>query len=488
MARSIYAAAFLLLSATAAMAQSVDTLYFLPKSVITISGTVTTKKTFTAEGLKDAVEPGPATVSLGVAADPTAHYIHRADSKLLSKQTYKLELAAGMITGLNGVSEGQAGTILKSVIGLITGIARIGSGSLFSASSPAEVLYAGDFPELSTRRSNVRRSIETMLDKILALEQRLVAEPDLKKRADLRVEIEDLAKAVAHQRAEAEPLDAHFTAWKTRKEDARDQAYEWTLDITDLPVDGGSKWKVLKDVTLGAQMKEIVDGLRIVVSRETPTLNSTAATPPSGTASDALYHRIAIPSVLRVYKVAGDGALVLAQRTTPLLLTSASPVGTLPAPDSKWSKRTVEATFTNGSLTKVGTESSSELAGATEALRGIPTEYLAGLKQANEIDVEERKLKLQGLDTQIERLKKVKEATELDLAQQQLLSVGNGKNSIAALETQIKLLETERALGDSRGAAADRNAIRLENELAKLQIEQAELRRKLEALIEKSEK
>jgi hypothetical protein len=84
---------------------TIDKLYFLPKSVVTVAGAVTAQKAFTNNGLVDANEPGPATVAIGAVADPSAYFYYKADSKLLSKNSISLELSAGgIVSGVNGVS------------------------------------------------------------------------------------------------------------------------------------------------------------------------------------------------------------------------------------------------------------------------------------------------------------------------------------------------------------------------------------------------
>jgi hypothetical protein len=490
MIRPFVVIAMVLASAMSSHAQSVDTLYFLPKSVVTITGTVTTKNTFTASGLVKEAEPGAASVVAGIVADPTAHYFHRADTKLLSKHSYTLELSSGVVAGINSVSEGQAGVILKNVLGIVAGIAKLAAGAPFTAASPVEQAYAGDFPELAKRRTAIKTAIGSMLDAANNLEGQLVVNTDPGKRQEMRLRIDDYVRAISRFRVEAETLDAHFTAWKTRKEDAKEQQYEWIIDADDLLDHSAVEGKKLPEILKAARphVAEVINRMRIVVSRQWTVPTSMPAVPQTGGYTDSVFYRVPLPTTFRIYRVMQDDSLELVRQTSAGLLSAASPIGTAPAPDSKWSKRTVAATFQNGALTKVSAESGSELAAATEAVRGLPAEYLSVLKQTNEISAEQRKLSLNGIDAQLEKLKKQKEKAELELAQEQLVGVGAAKNAIAELETQIKLLETQRAMGDAQNAAGDRNTIRLENELTKLQIEQAELRKKLEALIKELDK
>ena len=477
---------YLLLASTSPVAAQspIDTLYFLPKTVVTISGTVSSKNNFTKDGLVRISEPGPATITTGVVADPSAYYYYRTDSKLLSKNSFTLELSeGGIISGVNSVSESQLGSILRNIVGIVTGLAKIGAGVAFAASSPAEDLYRGDFPELAKRRVMLKTAIDTMLDKMIALQRKLVDEADPKRRAALRDDIADVQKALSTLRVEADGSDAHFAAWKARAEDAQQQSYQWIIDSDDLLPQAAIPGKQLSELEklASTQMRDVIQKLRVIVSLELPPL-PTSASPQLGGHSDLLYHRVVTPSIIRLYRIRPNDSLELVTHTALPVFSKTSTVSALPSPDAKWSKRTLTATFADGALTKVSAETSSELAAATEALRGLPGDYLSSLKQANEVAAEQRTLSLQSIDNRIEQLKKQKELAEAALAQRQIVSVGSAKSTIVELETQIKLLETQRAFSDAQGSAADRNAVRLENEMAKLQLEQAELRRKLDAL------
>lgn len=484
----VVAVCVLVLSVPALASAQVSTLYYLPKSILLVSGTVTTRQAFGPDGTLAVSEPGAASVALGVGTDAAAYYYLSADAKRLSKATVALELSgAGIPTSVNATSEGQAGVILKNIAGLIGGLAARAGGLSFSASSPADAAYERQYPEEGKLRASIKASLSTLTATSVDLQTTMAAEVDAAKRKVLTERLADIRNGIAQLRADGEVSDTHFNAWRTRIEDKQEQVYQWVVDVDGLPLDSevtGRTLAQIKQTAGGRAITPIIDTLRIVLTR-TPVVVAAAAgaaVPKAGETSSSLYYRPASPMILSVYRLTADDRLQLVKQSVESVLSSSTPVATLPAPDTRWSTRTIAATFTAGALTKVTNTAASELAGATDALRGLSGDYLAGVRQSNEIAAEQQKAANQSMDAEIARLQKEKALVEARVAQQQALSLGPAKAEIESLETQIKTLTTQRTLADTQTGAAERDIIRLQNALTTLQIEQATLRQKLDAL------
>lgn len=497
--------ATLLLRAESAPAQDVSTKYFLSKSVVTVSGLVTTKATFPSDPAKGmipggSVETSQVAVTFTTVPDQSMPLVLLSGTALLSKNTVSIELtSSGMLAAVNAKSEGVLGTLVKNLFGAAVTIAKVAGGILMSTISDAEKKYATDHSSESARRESLKKAIQDATSKLIEVEAKAVAEDAEAPRKVLRERVEGLKQSLANLRAEWLLADAHYTAWKSRMEDAKDRRFEYVFDVDDLPGDDGVRSlsetagpisvKQLQDAA-GSLAKTAVDA-RILLTQGNVLAKNTEVK--AGTASSAISFRTVRPVVLSIYLIDGTNKPVLSKRSLEFVTGSSSSVTSMPVHNAKWSTKSVGLTFSSGVLTKLTTETGSELAGATDAIRGLPAEYLGALKQANEIITENNKLSLSGVVAQIDELKKHKELIEARIASGEAADLATMQAETARLDAELKLLNSQRGFVAGQGIGADTSSltlqvqlIKLQNDLAEAQVKQLNLQRELEELRRKA--
>lgn len=500
----------------AAGAQEVRTNYFLPKSIVTLAATVTTKNTFPDDPGRDMaprghVETNGVTVSLSNVPDPGWPLVLLSEPALLSKNTVSVEVSpTGLLTAVNARSEGLLGSIVKNVFGAIVSLSKAAAGLRMSTATDAEKKYERDERARSARRSELREQIARATTLIIELEKRLIAAEKAEERRGLRSRIDDVQRAVTDLRSELLLGDAHFSAWKARMEDAREERIEHIENVDDLPDDGpvqrlaanGDDSIGIEEVKRaactrdGVEIKNCAFGSVVERSRVIVTQASAAREPDvkpatePGKSSTTIFFRGLRPAQLSVYMLNASNKPVLTKRTFELVMGRRSAILSLPVYNSKWSTKSLGAIFTNGALTKVTTETGSEIAGAAEALRGIPAEYLAAVKQANEIISEDSKLRLAGVQAQIDELKKRKELIEAQVAGGESGDLVAMQAETARLDAELRLLTSQRAITAAQGPASADAAIslqmlKLQNDLAEAQVKQLQLQQQLEEVRKK---
>lgn len=499
-----------------ALAQEVKTRYFLPKSVVTLTATVTTKNTFPADPkagmtIGGRIETTNPSVTLATVADPAWPLALSSETALLSKNTVSVEVsAAGLLSSVNAKSEGVLGNVIKNVFGAVVSLTRGAAGIRMSAATDAENKYESDLPTHAKRRAEIKEYIGKATDQVLELEKKIISVDKHDERRALRLRVFDLQDALSDLRAELLLADAHFAAWKARMESAREARVEHVEDADDLPDDSGvaalaaSKDKELMIdavvnaactsfgvTTKGCPYGEIVRQTRVVVTQVPLSVEPDVrldAKP--GQISPAIFYRTLRPIALSVYLLDGGNKPVRSRRSVEFVTGRRSPLMSVAVQNSKWSLKSIGVTFTNGALTKVTNETGSEIAGAAEALRGLPTEYLAAVKQANEIVSEDSKLKLAGVTAQIDQLKKQKELIEAQVVSGESGDLASMQAQTVRLDAELKLLTSQRALAGAQGPGASDTALAvqmltLQNALADAQLKQLQLQQQLEELRKK---
>ena len=499
-----------------AAAPEVKTGYFLSKSIVTLTATVTTKSTFPADprqGMTPAgsVETSQVVVTLSSVADPDMPLILSSDAALLAKNTITVELTgAGLLASVNLKSEGALGGIVKNIFGAVVSLTKAAAGLRMSTATSPEQKYEVDQAEPAKRRNDLKTAIRTTTTSIFETEKMAIAAKTPEERKALKSRVADLQDSLENLRAHLLLADAHFAAWKARMEDAKDQRVEHAVDVDDLPDDTGivelassADPNILLDAVVaaactfdglvkkGCAFGEIVKQTRVVITQSSkiPDVKSETAKP--GDASSGVFYRAVRPATIAVYLLNGNNKPVLSKRSVEFVTGRRSPLMSLALSNSKWSTKSLGATFTGGALTKITSELGSELAGAAETLRGIPTEYLAAIKQAGEIVTERNKLDAAGVQAQIDELKKQKELTETRIATGESADLAAMQAQTARLDAELKLLTSRRALagsqtvGDQATLALQVQMIKLQNDLVEAQVKQLQLQQQLEELRKK---
>lgn len=495
----------LIVTPAGAQAQEVRTSYFLPKSVISVSGTITTKNTFpgvATDGMIQggSVDFGQLSIALTTVPDPAMPLVLLSESALLSKNTLSVELTSGgVLSAVNIKSEGMLGGIVKNIFGAAVSIAKVAGGLLMSSQPVAEQMYEREHSNEAKRRAQLKLAIQDATARLIDVEAKAVAEDKELARKALKERISSLKDSLANLREQLALADAHYAAWKSRLEDAKERRIEHLFDVDELPVDepvralaASTTGVTLDQVTKAAgEFAAITKETRVIVTQGTAVAKNTTVAP--NTASAGVTYRSVRPVVLSIYMLDGLNRPVLSKQSLEFVTGAASPIASIAVHNAKWSTKSVGLVFTNGTLTKLSSEAGSELAGAAEAIRGVPAEYLGTLKQANEIIAERNKLGVSGLQGQIDELKKQKELTEARIASGESGDLAAMQAETARLDAELKLLTSQRALAGSQGVGADSASLtllvqitKLQNDLAEAQMKQIELQQKLEELRRKT--
>jgi hypothetical protein len=493
-----------LASPAAVAGDDVRIAYRLTNARVVVTGSVTSTRSF-ATGFRES-EPTEANMSLVLEPDATVLKFDPASSAF-SKDTIAVQVATGgALKSVNASSEGQLGVIVRNIFSAALGVGRILSGGApFGTTSPAENRYQTEHGEQNTRRKLLRAGIDAAVDVVAASGREAATETNPAKLKALTSRIGALLEVIPTLRAELELLDARYSSWKTQFQDTQIEAVEYRLKVMDLPKDAdlaklftGTQTPASVSNSLSGTSQAIFERLGVLITRlDDGALAGPAAA--SATKTDVIYHRLPRPVTFKWYELGNVGnttELVLRNVSTENVIDEWSPLEALPLSTSKWAKKTLSATFTDaGVLTQLSNERESEIAGATETVRALPSDYLGVLKQSNEIAEQQRKLSLQTIDAQVDRLNREKSQKEAALALREIDNVGELKAQISQLESQTKFLDAQRALtasgasGDAkRSLQSDQELLKLENAIAAAKAERLELDAKLETLRRQAEK
>src|SRR4030095_13188789 len=231
---------------------------------------------------------------------------------------------------------------------------------------------------------------------------------------------------------------------------------------------------------------------RLVLTQPAPVPDVKGEAVTADLFSPSIYYRGVRPVQIAVYTLSPTNKPRLAKQSLEFVVGRRSPTMAYVVQNSKWANKSLGVTFTDGLLTKVSSENESELAGAAEALRGLPAEYLAAIKQANEIVSEQNKLDSSGIQRQIDDLKKQKELTETRITSGETANLAAMKTESDRLEAELKLLNSQRNLAVGQAIPQDQTAlsaqvqiIKLQNDLAEAQVKQLQLQQQLDELRQK---
>ncbi len=475
--------------------------YFLPKSVLVVTAKVTSKFDFGKRARVERVSD--VATSLEVVADSGALIKLDLNHRRLSNQELKVEFTSqGLVSSVNAVSTGQLGVVAKNVFGLAVSAARI-LGVGFSA-TPAETLYLTEQTGAATSRVRVKATIATLLGKQLDLSERLITAANAVAEERLSAQIKRVQAQIVNLRAEEKLADQAFLAWKNRKEAPKVEPVRFILEMSDLPTEATMKGLPAKPSN--AQLQAAMPaaswrlwerlGLAVVVS-DPPT---NLAAPVGNVASKGMYRGIYFrrgrPVRLTLHKKRGQGdgpTLVALSATTEVVQDGYSPVTFLAFGDSVWSKSSLTAAFgANGALTKLGNDSESEMARATEALRALPAEYLSAIKQSNEITTENQKAMTLALQGQIDSFTQRRELLEAEMSYSGANEASVRRAEIDKINSEVALLEAQIKLAGVQGSAdsldqrasleLEQQILQLRNEVAKAEIERLKLEAELAKL------
>ncbi|HET9370038.1 MAG TPA: hypothetical protein VFO19_07310 [Vicinamibacterales bacterium] len=465
--------------------------YHLPKTTVVVKGTIVTKKTFQQDGsLQPSSEPTGTSVSLVTGPEYAARTMTLESSALAKTDTTVSLTTKGTLAGLNRTSEGQLGAIVKNIFGSIVSLAGAFGGRPFSLSGGAEALYEQEHGDLAALRRTLKTNLNATVARLGELATQLAKEADFAKAKQITDHMSLLDRHVKTLRHEADLLDTHFNAWRTRKEAKVEQTLELMIDADQLPIDAPIK-KLSDDGSVidpnnfsqSGEFAPIAKRFRLVVTRLEPEMPKVPV--PSG-ASNRVFYRAVRPVILRLYQITEDAKLVHVRDSQEYIVGERSEVMTLDLPTTKWSKRGIEVQFTDNALTKFGATQSSGVADTAEAVRQLSGEYLTALKQVNEIEAERRKLATVDIDRQIDEVKKQKDLFEAQVALGQAVNLEEAKSQLASLDLQVKTLEAQRTVavgvanaGQIEGLTAQQQLLKLQNDLLKAQLEQIQLQRQL---------
>jgi hypothetical protein len=494
--------ATVILVASGASAQEVVPIsYRLPTSMLLIKATSTTQKVFQADGtLKEDRSLSGVTFSLFLAVD-TASRTMTVSPKALAKTNTKITLSAdGLLAGVNSTSEGQLGPIVRNIFGIALSAAGAGMGIPIANRDPAELLYELEHGESAAIRRSLRAAIKASVERTATAAAELSGAKDEATAKALMAEMDRLRRSTDILRKEEQNVALHYAAWRSRKQDKQDKVIEILTPVDDLPLDSTVKDAATSALTMkmlgagdatGCDNKKtavtlasrMTCDLGVILTRVEEDPPPTAEPPVSG---PIVAYRLARPVRLRLYEAELGKPIRHIRDTIESVVGRRSALATLALPTTKWSKRTLEATFTSGALTSMSLESSSAVADATDALNKVSGDYLASLKQMNEIDAERRKAAGAVLEQKLNDLKKQKEIEESRIALDQALASEDAKGRLAAVEAEAKLLEAQRnalvgsaLVGRIEQSSAEVQILKMQNEALKARIEELELRRKL---------
>lgn len=485
--------------------------YHLPKSFLTITGTVTT--TTTAAGGQN--ESKSTELALATRADPAACYGVKLERSLFSDNEIDLEVSEkGLLTSSNATSTGQLGTIFKNVASFAATVAGAATGlRVFPAFAPSSTpagtaptgsppspatLYSTEHPGRAQRRQEIADAIDHLLETVIVKERSLAGQSDEKDREATRAHIADLEQAITDLREQAEPLDRHYASWKATKEQETTETHEFEIAISELPTvkaisDLGTNLPT--EAGLGSSFP-IYEKLGIVVARlgDVPKVvdpSAAEARPAAGSAHSGAFYRKVVP--MRLHLFAKDsGKLKLIETEVHEVIDEASRPGYLEFKRNRWSSTTVEAGFGDGgSLTRLKHTKTSTVAAATTATKELPEEVLDALNRADSIVDAHQKLRLQGIDHRLQELDREKKELDAEIALGDLIDTRALANRLKVVKAEKDLLTARKELGEARVALEahektkanqlEIEALRLKKELATSEKGLLESRKELEA-------
>lgn len=446
--------------------------YHLPITRLRIKGNVTeTTKLETGTRERTATSQ----IELVTDADSEPFQIHLGKSRLSDNSLSLAFSDEGLLVSTEAKSVGKMGQILKNVVGVVTTVVGTLGGFSFLGRGPAsrtnfavemtkadednvEKEYGKAHPEFAKRRKNLGSAVHALADKLVELEQSIAGEKDATRRTDAETYAKLLVDGLTRLREEAQTLESHFTAWKSKEENAISTAHELVVNLSDLPTrEAVELWKDLPNQQKLNGFWPVYDWFRIVLARKDlsapPAGASPAETDKPDDKSAGVFYRRARPIELSLYTVSKDakngfGVLELSKRTIEYVVDGNSPVGFVEFGKTSWSEKTAELAFSNsGTLKTVKNSAASELAAQSEALKQLPAEVFESLKQANEIIDQAQVLARQGIEQRIAELEDQKKLIEARIARDGALATAAQQAKVKKLEAEIQLLKRKLVSG-----------------------------------------
>ena len=167
-------------------------------------------------------------------------------SSRLADKSLSLELTDDeRLVTTEAKSVGRLGAIIKNIVGFLVSIVGIRGGTLLTGTEFLEATaapkkdpqeqYEKDHPEMGLRRRKLRDAMDVLGAKLIEVEKSISQTPDKPARDPLRAYATDIKDGLKNLRPEAEIIEAHFAAWKARKEAPKERLYEFTYRIAQLP-------------------------------------------------------------------------------------------------------------------------------------------------------------------------------------------------------------------------------------------------------------
>jgi hypothetical protein len=511
--KSVAFAALLSLATASLVAQdTVKTRYYLPKTTLTVTGTVTTKNEFVENQGQVSTKPTSETsqigINLAVMPDPSNPYDLVTESALLAKTTTTIDLAStGLLAGVNTKSEGQLGTIVRNIFSAAVSLAtmaagRSAAGLLNAKESPAEKLYAVEAQDAAQRRSALKAAVNKATSELVAEETKLIGATTAEGRKSARERLDQLQVSVKELRAELSLADAAFGAWKSRKEDATEKPLNLMFDVDLLPADqavrslaeaAGNPAQAAVEDAAGV-FKPTLEKVRLIVTQDRAPLTAPAIPAPGHVvaATERITYRQVRPAIISIYAVNADYKPILVKRTVEIVVDRSAPALEFPVFSSKWTTKSIGVTFTGAVPTKVTTEIGSSAAAVSDTVKNLPADYLASLKAGNEITSEQAKVQANAIQSRIDQLKQQKALNEQKVATGESLDMANLKQQSDRIDAEIALLDKQRAQAAAQTTGADlaamttqKQILDLQNSLLDAQKKQLELQQALDDLRKK---
>ena len=477
--------------------------YFLPKTQIQIDATVQRqtdeKGTVTSRSIR-------ADFSLVATSDISETYQIDPSVPALSNTKTVLNLTPdGRLSSIDSTSQGQAGTLVKSIFrGMATIIGLGGQGFPFTRSVNAiEERYRTDHPLMSERREAYIKTEQSLALKLAKISSEM-ANASGDELDALQSKVAVVNKTLAEVREEMVLIDNHFAAWRRTQERVVDVQITQIVDIDSLPVDDGiaklaneeknPAEETLHD-TLGNYLPVFNQvGFIITRSAATPALpetgNARARNPRD---ARGIAYRVAYPATFCLYNTAPT------EPTKPVLVACkrenvvgpSSPIVNLPLKGKAFGRRQLIVQFNDtGSIKSISNDSTSAVADVSALIQGVPTEILAAFQQANEILDANRALALQSLENQIEETKAEQSLLEQQIALRERIATSATDAELNELNRKLALLEAQRNLVAAAtppdativSLESRQRLLKLENALREAEVRSLQLERQLDEL------
>ncbi len=318
----------------------------------------------------------------------------------------------GRLTSASSDVTGQAGAALKSiasVAGTAAALALLGAAAAPSDDADKQQItdaYGAAYPDQQATLVDLRAARKRLLDD---LRRELAAQA-----ADLGAvwRLRTLLAVVDEQLA---PVDAHFRAWRASKRTTSDEYFEIRITVDELPQQVAGQGGGTPALNPPTTLQELWERFGMGVRASWP--DGAAQAGAVGTNTGTVYTRRPRLLALDFVKQVGN-AVVVTDRHWQYVASAASAVVAYQLEKSWLGHRSLSLTFdSDGFVSSVSTEGSSDLAAALAAAESIPTSFTNGLESGTKAYTDVQAARRASLEAELARVK-----DEVNLRSQQLLA------------------------------------------------------------------